>query len=222
MSTSRPTLTATRRDVTGKHVAKLRAAGRPPAVVFGHGTDSENVSLDLHEFQQLRRHTSPNSLVDLAIEGKKARPVLVYGVQTNRVTGGLLHADLFVVRMTEELTVDVPLVGVGESEAVKMHGGTLLHVTESLRIRALPDRLPQSVTYDLTALADFESVVHVRDLAIPPDVTLLNDPDDIVAKVAPPRVEEVAVAAAAPVEGEVVAEGEAGAAGESGAGSSEG
>lgn len=222
MPTSRPTLTATRRDVTGKHVSRLRAGGRLPAVVFGHGVASENVSLDTHEFEQLRRRVSPNSLVDLAIDDKKARPVLVYGVQTNRVTGRLLHADLFVVRMTEELTVDVPLVGVGESEAVKMHGGTLLHVTESLRVKALPDHLPQSVSYELTRLVDFESVIHVRDLEIPSDVTLLTDLDEIVAKVAPPRVEEAPIVVAAPAEGEAAAEGEAPGAAGGGEGSSEG
>ncbi len=219
MPSSRPTLNATHREITGKHVARLRRAGQLPAVVYGRGEPSTNVSVDTHEFEQLRRHAGPNTLVDLMIDGDKARPILVQDVQLNHVNGRLLHADLYLVRMTDELTVDVPLVAVGESEAIKTLGGTLLHVTEHLRVKALPDHLPQAVTYDLAALATFEDAIHVRDLEIPSDVTLLTDLDEIVAKVAPPRVEEEPEVVAAPEEGEAAAEeGEAAA---SGAGAAE-
>jgi large subunit ribosomal protein L25 len=125
------------------------------------------------------------------------------------VTQKPLHVDLYVVRMTEELTVDVPLVAEGLSEAIETLGGTLLHVTEHVRVRALPDHLPQSIHYSITSLATFDDVIHVSDLVVPSDATLLTDPSDIVAKVLPPRVEEVEEVAPA-AEGEA-AEGEAGA-----------
>ena len=130
MSTARPTLAADHREVTGKAVNRLRKAGRLPAVVYGHGEGSANVTVDAHEFELLRRHTGPNALVDLSVDGKKARPVLINSVQVHPVNRRPLHADLFLVRMTEELTVDVPLVATGESNAVAQLGGTLLHVTE--------------------------------------------------------------------------------------------
>jgi large subunit ribosomal protein L25 len=120
--------------------------------------------------------------------------------------------------MTDELTVDVPLVPTGKSEAIETLGGTLLHVTENIRIKALPDHLPQAITYDLAPLDTFEDAIHVRDLEIPDDVTLLTDLDEIVAKVAPPRVEEEPVVAEV-AEGEEGEEGaEAGEAGEEGEG----
>jgi len=212
MSTTRPTLAANGRIVTGKAVSKIRAGGRLPAVVFGHGLDSTNVSVDAHEFEQLRRKTSANSLVDLSIDGGKPRPVLVHGVQLHRITQRPLHADLFLVRMSEELTVDVPLVATGESEAVKVHGGTLLHPIEHVRVKALPDHLPQSIPYDISTILTFDDVIRLREVAIPGDVTLLTDPDEIVAKVIPPRVEEEVVAPAAeaaPEAGALGAEGEA-------------
>lgn len=207
MSTTRPTLDATHRDVTGKAVAHLRKGGQLPAVVFGHGVESTNVSVDTHAFEQLRRKTSANSLVNLSIDGHKARPVLVHGVQLHRVTQQPLHADLFLVRMTEEMTVDVPLVATGESQAVKLNGGTLLHPIDHIRVRALPDHLPQSISYDISVLATFDDLVHLRDLVIPSDVTLLTDPDEIVARVQPPRVEEEVVAVAAEEGAEGAAEG---------------
>ena len=227
MTTTRPTLAAKGRQITGKAVSHLRRDGLLPAVVFGHGLESTSVSLDAHEFELLRRRTSANTLVDLSIDGKKAQPVLVHGVQLHRVTQRPLHADLFLVRMTEELTVDVPLVATGESEAVKTHGGTLLHPLEHVRIKALPDHLPTSIQYDIASIATFDDVIRLRDLEIPGDVTLLTDPEEIVAKVIPPRVEEEPVVAEVAVpaegaEGEAAAGEGAGAPGTAGEASSEG
>jgi large subunit ribosomal protein L25 len=202
MSTARATLAAEHRQITGKKVAGLRRAGRLPAVVYGHGIDSANVTVDTHEF------------------------VLVHAVQVHPVNRRPLHVDLFLVRMTEELTVDVPLVATGESPAVTLNGGTLLHPTESVRIRALPDHLPQSIEYAITSLVDFDTAIHVRDQTIPSDVTLLTDGDEIIAKVQQPRVEEEPVVAEAVEgeEGEAAAEGEGaaeGAATEPGSGDSD-
>ena len=203
MSTARPSLVASDRQVTGKAVARLRRDGLLPGVVYGHGVASFNVSVDFHDFEQLRRHAGANALIDLSVEGKKAQPVLVHDVQVHPVTRRPLHVDLFLVRMTEELTVDVPLVSIGISGAIENAGGTLIHNMESVRVRALPDHLPQSIQYSIESLVDFDATIKVRDLAIPSDVTLVTDLDDLVARVIPPRVE---------VEPEpVVAEGEEGA-----------
>ena len=209
-SNARPTLDAAPRDVVGKKVARLRRAGKLPAVVYGHGVASTSVSVDAHDFELLRRKTGPNALVDLSVAGDKPNPVLIHDVQVHPVTHRPLHVDLFLVRMTEELTVDVPLVATGESPAVADEGGTLLHAIESVRIKALPDHLPQSIEYSIASLVDFDAAIHVRDLTIPSDVTLLTDPDEIVAKVQAPRVEveEPTAAELEAAEGEAEAEGE--------------
>jgi large subunit ribosomal protein L25 len=209
MSITRPTLAATERELTGKRVASLRRAGQLPAVVFGHGVPSQSLTIDTHEFELLQRKIGQNALVDLSVEGKKATPVLVQSIQRDPVYHRMLHVDLFAVRMTEELTVDVPLVTVGESHAVDKLGGTLLHMLESLKVRALPDHLPQSIDLPIEALVDFEVTIHVRDLVIPDDVTLLTDPDEVVARVQQPRVEEEEVVEVAAEGEEVTEEGEA-------------
>lgn len=229
MATARPSLAAAHREVTGKAVHRLRKEGRLPGVVYGHGVDSSNVTIDAHEFELLRKHTGPNALVDLSIDGKRAKPVLINQVQVHPVHRKPLHVDLFLVRMTEELTVDVPLVPTGESSAVTQLNGTLLHQTETVRVKALPDHLPQSIEYSIESLVDFDATVHVRDLQVPSDVTLLTDPDEVVARVQAPRIEveeEPVVAEAAEgeaAEGETP-EGEAASGGEDagGGGSTEG
>ena len=220
MANARPTLSAQHREITGKAVARLRKAGQLPAVVYGHGVDSSNVTVDRHEFDVLRRHIGQNALVDLSVDGEAALPVLIHDVQIHPVHRRPLHADLFLVRMTEELTVDVPLVSAGESYAIEQLGGTLLHPTETVRVKALPDHLPQSIEYNIESLVDFDASIYVRDLAIPSDVTLLTDPDDIVAKVQAPRIEveeEPVVEEGEGEEGEA-AEGEAAEAGAESAG----
>jgi large subunit ribosomal protein L25 len=209
MSTARPTLAAAPREVTGKKVAKMRQEGRLPAVVYGRDVESSSVSIDAREFEALRRHVGPNTLIELRVDGGTSAPVLVHDVQVHRVTRRPLHVDLYVVRMTEELTVDVPLVADGSSEAVAVHGGTLLHVTEHVRVRALPDKLPQSIHYPIESLLTFDDAIYVRDLAVPADATLLTDPGEIVAKVLPPRVEIEEAPAAEAEEAEAMAEGEA-------------
>ena len=213
-TTTRPSLAAEPRDVLGKKVAGLRRDGKLPGVVFGHGLDSTSVTVDAHDFELLRRRVGPNALVDLSVDGKKAQPVLVHGVQVHPVTRRPLHVDLFLVRMTVELTVEVPLVPIGESRAVVEEGGTLLHSIESVRIKALPDHLPQSIEYSIESLIDFDAAIHVRDLTIPSDVTLLTDADEVVAKVQAPRVEveeePVVAEGEEGAEGETEAEGEAG------------
>ena len=213
---ARPKLAAARREITGKKVAYMRRDGRLPAVVFGRGLPSDSVSVDTHEFESLRRHVGPNTLIDLSVDGGAAAPVLVYGVQTHRVTRKPLHVDLYVVRMTEELTVEVALVSEGISEAVENAGGTLLHVIDHVRVRALPDHLPEAIHYSIESLQTFDDAIHVSDLVIPSDATLLTDPTEVVAKVLPPRVEEEPVVAEA-AEGEEGAEGEEAAEGAEGA-----
>jgi len=212
----RPALAAERRTVTGKAVSRLRKDGRLPGVVYGHGTDSEPVTIDAHEFEQLRKHAGASTLVDLKVEGGKARPVLISSIQVHPVNRRPLHVDLFAVRMTEELTVEVQLVSTGVAGAVE-NGGTLVHPTSSVKIRALPANLPDSLSYDLSPLVDFDTTITVADLIVPEGVTIQADEAEVIARVLAPRVEEVAVVAEG-VEGEAAegaAEGEPAAEGES-------
>jgi large subunit ribosomal protein L25 len=196
----RPRLAAASRTVTGKAVARLRKEGLVPAVVYGHGTASEPVSLDAHDFDQLRRHTGASTLIDLSVDDHKVRPVLVSNVQVHPVNRRPLHVDLFVVRMTEELTVEVPLVGTGVAPASES-GGTLVHPVSTVRVRALPANLPDSLHYDLASLTSYDVTITVADIEAPEGVTIVADPADVVARVLAPRVEEVEVVAT-PTEGE--------------------
>jgi large subunit ribosomal protein L25 len=194
---ARPKLSAHPRTLTGKAVRQLRHDGLLPAVVYGNQRESQAISLDAREFDILRRHSGRNVLLDLSLDGGKPQPVMLHAVQEHPVTRQPLHVDLLAVNMSEERTVDVPIVTTGTSEAVDRLGGVLLHLRDSVQVRALPDDLPASLELDITPLDSFEAVVHVSDLAIPAGVTLLTDPGESLARVQPPRVEEVFEAPAA-------------------------
>lgn len=218
---TRPELAANRRVVLGKAVARLRRDGILPAVVYGHGAASESLQLDARAFDDLRRHHGRNTLIDLTVDGGSARPVLVHSIQEHPLRRRPIHVDFYLVKMTEEITVDVPVVAVGSSSAVEKMGGTLLHVVSTVKVRALPGDLPQTLEVDISGLDDFEAVIHVGDLTIPAGVQLVTDPGELALRVQPPRVEEVVEAPAEEAEG--VEPGAEGAEGEGAeGGSSEG
>ena len=188
-------LAATSRTETGKSVARLRKAGRLPAVVFGHGIASIPVSLDGHEFDHVRRTAHSNTIFELKIDGKDVHRVLIHGVQVDPRNRQLLHVDLFELKSGEEVTVEIILHTTGESYAVARLGGTLLHNIDRIKVRALPENLPDSIEFSIEELDDFEKSIHLRDLPMPAGVTLLSDPDEVVAKVAAPHVIEEPVVA---------------------------
>jgi large subunit ribosomal protein L25 len=183
-------LNATSRPEIGKSVAHLRKAGRVPAIVFGHGIDSIPVSLDTHEFEHLRKIAHSNTIVELKIDGKSKHQVLIHGFQIDPRHRRLLHVDLFALKSGEEVTVEIPLHATGESYAVVRLGGTMLHNIDHVRVRALPEKLPESMDYSIESLVDFEMAIHLRDLPLPDGVTLHSDPAEVVAKVAAPHVVE--------------------------------
>lgn len=196
MST-RPELAAQRREIQGKAVRHLRAQGLLPAVVYGHGQESESLQVDDKAFGLLRRQSGRNALVDLRVDGGKARPVMVHAVQEHPVSRKAIHVDFYLVKMTEEMTVDVPIAAVGTSFAVDKLGGTLLHLIDTVRVRALPTDLPSALELDISSLETFETVLHAGDLRIPERVTLVTEVEEPVARVQAPRVEEAPVVEAA-------------------------
>ena len=208
MST-RPVVAAEPREVVGKKVSVLRRQGILPAVVYGSDTASKPIQMDAREFDVLRRTVARNAIVDLKVGSGKATPVLLQGIHEHPVRRNPMHVDFLVVSMTEELTVDVPVNYMGDSTAADKLGGTLLHLRESVQIRALPTDLPASIDLDISPLDSFEAVLHVSDLVVPPAVTILSDPEEALARVQPPRVEEEPILGEADelAEGEELEEG---------------
>lgn len=200
------------RTVTGKHTKRLRAAGVVPGVVFGKKAGSVPIQLDAKALDQLFREAGRTSVVRVSVDGGETTSVVIKSIQRHPLTGRALHVDFFAPDLTHEMTVDIPLVFIGEPPGVEATGGFLLTSLQNLRVKALPADLPHELTVDLTPLVDLEAAIHVSDISVAENVTVLSDPEELVARVMPPRVEEEpepVVAEGEELEGE---EGEEGAA----------
>jgi large subunit ribosomal protein L25 len=206
---SRPTLSVQPRSVHGKEVSKLRKSGTLPGVVYGAGVESQSVAVDAREFETLRRHAGRNAVVDLQMDGAKPLPVLLHSIQEHPLSRKTLHIDFLAVNMQEERTIDVPLIVVGESEAIERLGGVLLHLRDAVSVRAKPDDIPSGIELDISALVDFETTLHASDLKMPEGVALVTDEGEALARVQAPRVEEEPVVAEEAAEGAEAAETEA-------------
>jgi len=206
---TRPILSVRPRSLRGKKVATLRRAGTLPGVVYGAGIESQPITIDAREFEALHRQAGRNAVVDLKLDTNKPLPVLLHVIQEHPVTRRTIHVDFLAVNMEEERTIDVAILIVGESEAVDKQGGVLLHLRDTVLIRAKPDDIPTGVELDISSLVDFEQTLHASDLLIPEGVTLVTDPTEAVARVQAPRIEEAepVVEAAEAAEGGEDAEG---------------
>jgi large subunit ribosomal protein L25 len=199
------------RTATGKQTKRLRADGIVPAVVFGKKAGSVPVQLEAKAFDALYREAGRTSVIKVKVDGGRETSVVIKSVQRNPLTGRVLHVDFFAPDLTHEMQADVPIVFGGEAPAVEATGGTLFTSLDHLKVKALPADMPHEVAVDVSSLVDLDATIFVRDLAFADNVTVLNDPDELVAKVMPPRVEEEPEVVAEELEGEEAegAEGEA-------------
>jgi large subunit ribosomal protein L25 len=205
------------RQVTGKKVAQLRRAGVLPANIYGHGLESVSVQISTEELERTIKAATANEVMDARVAGERdARPVVIHHIQRHPLNGAFLHADFYQVSLREKMRADVPLLVVGQSDAVDTYNGVLMSGIEVLHIEALPLDIPTHIEVDISGLKELEAAIHVRDLAVPGNVAVLNDPDVVVVKVASPSVsvEEEAAEAAAAEEGAPSAAAEAPAGGE--------
>ncbi len=177
------------REIKGSKVKNLRKSGQIPAVLYGEGVKNLNLSLDEKEFSKVFKEAGESTILDLEVENEGTKNVLIYDVQLDPVSDRLIHADLYQVDMTKEVTTEVPLVFEGESQAVK-EGGILVKNMHEVEVSALPKNLPHEIKVDLSLLATLDDVIKIVDLKLPEGVKIEASEDEIVASVTPPRSEE--------------------------------
>ncbi len=178
------------RTETGKRAQRLREAGQLPAVIYGRGAATQAIKVDAKLAERTYAEAGGNKIIAVKVDDSPVKNALFQDVQHDPMTGELIHADLYLVRMDEKITTEVPLHFTGESTAVYQQEGTLVKNLETLEIEALPADLPESVEVDISVLDDFEKEIRVSDLKIPAGVELLTDVEELVAKVEPPRSDE--------------------------------
>lgn len=172
------------RDSFGKGFARrLRAAGKIPAVIYGHGTDPVHVALPGHQIALLIRRA--NVVLELDVAGKQ-QLTLVKDVQKDPVHQIIEHIDLLVVKKGEKVQVDIPVVVTGESAP-----GTIVNLdntTVSLEVEAT--NIPQSVEVDVEGLEDGTHIT-AADLKLPAGAALVTDAETLIVAISIPDTSEV-------------------------------
>ena len=197
-------LKATKRTVTGKQVGQLRRAGQLPAVIYGHNVGSIPISLEAHSAGLSIPKLTSSSIVNIELDGELI-PALVREKQKNYIKNELIHVDFQAVSLTEKIHAAVMIHFHGLSPAVKDYSAIIVHNLNKLEVEALPNDLPERIEVDLSGLAKIGDAIHVRDLTIPEAVTVLSDPDIMVAVATATKEEVVEEVVVAPTAEEIAA-----------------
>ena len=203
-----------RREATGKEVAKkLRREGRVPAVVYGGHRDPVAITVDRKSVSELiqKSEHGVRSVFLLKMAGSdQQRHAMIKDITIDPISRKMIHIDFVRVLMDEKVRVTVPVQVTGTAIGVK-EGGLLDFQVRELHVECLPNAIPDAVEIDVTPLGHHE-YYRVKDLKVPADVKVLDDPERVVVGVTHARAEvsEVAAtetAAVAPAEPEVIKKG---------------
>lgn len=161
-------------------VKKLREQGQVPAVVYSSRMDSEHVTVPEKEIRaSLKRN--PHAILKVALPSNSKESVIIHHVQKDTLTGQLLHVDFLQIDMKEKLDTTVAVHFIGEAKGTK-EGGILQVESHEVMIRCMPNKLPESLSLDISNLSIGEHLT-VADLKAPKNVEVLSDPETILVTI---------------------------------------
>jgi len=167
---------AQRRTEFGKGAARrLRRDAKVPAVVYGHGADTQHIALPAHELMLALKNS--NALLSLELDGG-TELVLPKSVQRDPVRYTIEHVDLVAVKRGEKVVVEIPV----HTDGKIAPGGLLEHVNDTITVEAEATHIPQSFTISIEGLEVGDSI-HAKDVSLPEGVTLTAEPDLVVVHV---------------------------------------
>jgi len=167
-------LAAENRTEFGKGGARrTRRAGKVPAVIYGHGADPRHVALPARELANAIRHGGSNVLLTLDVEGGE-QLVIPKSIQRHPIKGYFEHVDLLAVRRGEKVTIDVPLIVVGDIAP----GGLLNQEATTISVEAEATHLPTGFEVSIEGL-EIGSQVTAGDVTLPSGTSLIVDPETV-------------------------------------------
>ena len=176
--------------IEGGKAYKIREGGKIPAVVYGKGSQSRSLAVDFSSFNKVYEKAGESTLIDLKVADAEPIKILIKDVQLDPVSDDIIHIDFKEVTMGEKMNVTIPLNFIGESLAVKDLMGVLITNIDELEVECLPKDLIYEIEVDISVLKTFDDVIRIKDVVAPETIAVLNNPEDAVVLVSPPRVEE--------------------------------
>jgi large subunit ribosomal protein L25 len=180
------------REILGKKVKHLRHQGITPVHVFGHGIESLALQCDTRELELVLGQAGLTRLINLKLaKEKKPRTVVVREFDRDWRRGELVHVDFYQVKMEEKIRLEIPVVLLGEAPALKAKTNMLDHELGTFTVECLPAKIPDSIEVDISSLTELDQAIRVKDITLDKDITVLNNPDLVVAKISLRPVEKV-------------------------------
>lgn len=191
------------RHETGKNAnRRARTAGKIPAVVYGGGKESVAIEVNRKTLVDMMKGHSGENPIFLLKLGDKERHAMIRNMEVDPISRQVIHIDFQRVIMDQKVRVAVPVELVGTAVGVKVEGGMIDFVTREIHVECLPGDIPKHVDIDVTNVHVGQHV-EAKDLELPQDVTLLDDPEKVIISLSHSRTEE-AEAGADRVEPEVI------------------
>jgi len=178
-------LAAEVRTVHGKKTKRLRRQGYVPGIVYGPTNDPISVQFAYRAVEVILMNAGGTNLIDIVVDGKTF-PSLAREVQRDVVRGDILHVDFLAVDENQRIRVEVPVVMEGQSPVVAAREGILITGRSSLTLEVFPGDIRNQIVIDLPRLTELGSEVLVRDLEFGENVTVHNDPNEMIAKIVQP------------------------------------
>lgn len=170
-----------------RNVRRLRRAGRVPGIIYGG--DQEPLAFSVQARDLRIALAAGGAVIDLAVEGSGATPVVAKVIDRHPVNGETMHVDMLRVNLNVKIqsVVVLELEGVEDAHGVK-EGGVLEFVTRELHIEALPNDIPDAMTHRVGDMA-IGDILTLDALTPPPGVELLDDPETVIATLTPPKLQ---------------------------------
>lgn len=168
----------------------IRNEKKIPAVVYGNDFKNTSIAIDAAIFNKIFAQAGESSLINLKIESEPAIKVLVHDIQKNPVTGDIIHIDFYKVNMKEKIKTAIPIVETGEAPAVLDLEGALINNKDEVEVECLPGDLIPEIVVDISVLKTFDDVIKVSDLKVPAGIEILDDAEEVIFLIQPPRTDE--------------------------------
>lgn len=199
------------RSVIGKKVSQLRNEGLVPATIYGPKSENVNIQVPYRVLELALMHAGGTNLIDISVDGK-VHTVIAREVQRNVLRRTILHVDFYEVDLKSKIRASIPVHYTGESPAVAARMGVLLTGPNTLIVEVFPSDLPHQIEIDINGLKAVGDSVTVADLDLGEKIQIINDPEEMLAKVvvtsaALSELEAEDAEAAASVEPEVIERG---------------
>ena len=183
-------LKAEPRQVKGRAVKHLRQQGLVPVILYGKDVESTPLQVDERALEKVLDEAGTHQLISLQIGNQRPQLTLARDLQRDVIRRNFIHVDFYAVKMDQKVTAQVPVHLIGESPAVEEQGGVLTQGLDEIEIECLPSDLISSVEVSIEPLKELNDTIIVADLVLPDTVTVLSEPESMVAKVEPPRIIE--------------------------------